>query len=76
MYGLTNNKTRRLLSLALFILVVLVYLPTLFHTFVYDDMEQVLSNPWITDFTHLGDIFFSPSWAFMKEGAARTITGP
>ena len=62
-----THKKSTLLFAALFLVALIVYLPTLFHGFVYDDMEQVLGNPWIVDFTHLGDIFFSASWSFMKE---------
>ena len=30
-----------------------VYLPTLFNGFVYDDIQQVLNNYWIRDVSHL-----------------------
>ncbi|MBE9532182.1 MAG: tetratricopeptide repeat protein, partial [Proteobacteria bacterium] len=62
-----QKKSRYLLISALLLVSFLIYLPSTFNAFVYDDMEQVLSNPWIVDFTHLGDIFLSASWAFMKE---------
>jgi tetratricopeptide (TPR) repeat protein len=72
----SENKIGKLLPFAIFIVVFLIYLPTLFHSFVYDDMEQVLSNPWIRDFSHLGDIFFSPTWAFMKEAVGSNYYRP
>src|SRR6516225_2181705 len=41
----------------LFLLALLPYLNTLRNGFVYDDEEQVLSNPYIRDFHHLREIF-------------------
>ena len=41
----------------LFLLALLPYLNILRNGFVYDDEEQVLSNPYIRDFSHLREIF-------------------
>jgi Flp pilus assembly protein TadD len=41
-----------------------VYFNTLFNDFVYDDMTQVLENPWIKDVGFLPDIFSSGVWNF------------
>lgn len=42
----------------------LVYLNSLLNGFVFDDVGQVLLNPWIRDFRHLPDIFSENVWAF------------
>ncbi|MEK7845777.1 MAG: tetratricopeptide repeat protein [Nitrospinota bacterium] len=44
-----------------------VYANTLLNGFVYDDREQILKNPWITDFQYIPDILFSPSWSFLEQ---------
>src|SRR6516164_3372438 len=41
----------------LFLVALLPYVNTLRNGFVYDDEEQVLSNPYIRDFHHLREIF-------------------
>src|SRR6516164_959488 len=41
----------------LFLVALLPYVNTLRNGFVYDDEEQVLSNPYIRDFNHLREIF-------------------
>jgi len=40
------------------------YVNALFNDFVYDDMVQVLQNPWIRDVKHLPDIFTKSVWSF------------
>lgn len=42
---------------ALLLLAVLPYLNTLQNGFVYDDNNEVLTNPYIRSFSHMGDIF-------------------
>jgi tetratricopeptide (TPR) repeat protein len=42
----------------------LVYGNTLRNGFVYDDIPQVVQNPWIRDFRHLPEIFSTNVWAF------------
>ena len=42
----------------------ILYANTLFNGFLYDDIPQVLNNPWITDFSYLPEIFFSKTWGF------------
>jgi tetratricopeptide (TPR) repeat protein len=44
-----------------------VYFSALFNNFVYDDMTQVLQNPWIRDVRHLPDIFLKSVWSFQTE---------
>ena len=75
-FAQSQKKAGYLLISILFLVPLLVYLPTLFNGFVYDDMEQVLANPWIVDFAHLGDIFFSATWAFMKESGGSNYYRP
>ena len=53
--------------LFLILLAALPYLNTLANTFVYDDRQQVLENPYIHSFRYLGRIFGSTVWTF--EGA-------
>ena len=53
--------------LALAALAALPYLSTLRNDFVYDDLEQVLANPYIRNFHHLREIFTSSVWSFMGD---------
>lgn len=56
----------RYLSIALlFSVAFLVYSPTLFNGFVFDDNMQVLGNRWITDIRYIGDIFLYSAGAFV-----------
>lgn len=43
---------------------ILAYLNALPNKFVYDDLVQVLENPWIRSFGHLRDIFATGSWGY------------
>ena len=43
------------------------YFNALSNDFVYDDMTQVLQNPWIRDVKHLPDIFTKSVWSFQGE---------
>ena len=44
-----------------------VYFNALPNDFVYDDMTQVLENPWIKDVRYLPDIFLKSVWSFTGE---------
>ncbi len=46
---------------------ILPYLNSLHNGFVYDDFDQVLSNPYIRNFHHLREIFNSSVWSFMGD---------
>ena len=41
-----------------------VYFNALFGDFVYDDKEQVVNNPWITDISNIPTIFSRSVWSF------------
>jgi tetratricopeptide (TPR) repeat protein len=41
------------------------YFNALSNGFVYDDMAQVLENPWIKDIRNLPDIFSKSAWSFL-----------
>jgi tetratricopeptide (TPR) repeat protein len=43
----------------------LPYLNTLRNLFVYDDVTQVVNNPYLQNFHHLKEIFTTPVWSFM-----------
>ncbi len=51
-----NHQLTWLLALLL-LLAVLPYVNTLQNGFVYDDNNEVLTNPYIRSFSHVGDIF-------------------
>lgn len=42
-----------------------VYANTLLNGFVYDDNDLILRNPWITDFSHIKEIFTSTTGSFV-----------
>ncbi len=44
-----------------------VYFNTLFNGFVFDDVYQVLRNPWIKDIKFLPTIFSEGVWSFLTE---------
>jgi len=50
--------------LLLLLLSALPYANTLFSNFVYDDVDQVLDNPYVHTFGHLREIFTTTVWSF------------
>jgi hypothetical protein len=46
------------------VLMFAVYRPALENGFVFDDINQVTNNPWITSFSHIREIFTSYVWGF------------
>ena len=52
-----QSRTPAWLIAVLLLLAVLPYINTLQNGFVYDDNNEVLSNPFIRSFAHVGDIF-------------------
>jgi 4-amino-4-deoxy-L-arabinose transferase-like glycosyltransferase len=53
--------------LILVALALLPYLNSLRNSFVYDDFDQVLVNPYLRNFHHLREIFTSSVWSFMGD---------
>jgi protein O-mannosyl-transferase len=53
----------------LILLSVLPYCNTLLDGFVYDDTTQILDNPYILSFRHLGEIFLSNVWSYVGSRA-------
>lgn len=51
------SRSRTWLLALLLALAILPYVNTLQNGFVYDDNNEVLTNPYIRSFSHLGDIF-------------------
>jgi tetratricopeptide (TPR) repeat protein len=58
------KKPQRLLIVITILLSCAVYVNTLRNGFVYDDIPQVVQNPWIRDFQFLPEIFSANVWAF------------
>jgi protein O-mannosyl-transferase len=50
--------------LGLLLLASVPYLNTLTNSFVYDDIPQLIDNPYVHSFRHLGKIFGSTVWTF------------
>ena len=53
--------------LILLALAVLPYANSLRNSFVYDDFDQVLMNPYLRNFHHLPEIFTTSVWSFMGD---------
>jgi tetratricopeptide (TPR) repeat protein len=51
--------------------VFIIYFLSLFNGFVFDDIEQVLNNVWVTDVRYIPEVLFSGAWEF-KEGHGAT----
>jgi tetratricopeptide (TPR) repeat protein len=55
-------------ELLLIILVCLaVYFNALFNGFVFDDIPQIVKNPWIKDIRYIPNMFFDNVWGFIGE---------
>lgn len=62
-------------AIALIVLTsICVYAKSLGGDFVYDDVYQVVGNPWIQDAGHILDILFSQAWSF--EGTSSNYYRP
>lgn len=55
-----------LCTAVLFAVVFIVHGRSLQNGFVYDDIEQIVNNPWITDSRHLSEIALSHVWDFSE----------
>ncbi len=62
-FGPARFSAATLLGLLL-LLAVLPYANTLLGGFIYDDHEQLESNPYVYSFRHLREVFGTTSWSF------------
>jgi hypothetical protein len=60
-YGWSNAALATALILGGF----LPYLNTLFNGFVYDDITQVMNNPYLQSFRYLREIFSTTVWSYI-----------
>jgi protein O-mannosyl-transferase len=60
----------------LFLLTCLPYLNTLANGFVYDDVDQILYNPFVLSVHHLKQIFTLPVWAFKANSSIASYFRP
>jgi hypothetical protein len=70
------RRSDALLLALLVALAVLPYLHTLHNFFVYDDVTQILNNPYLQSFHHLKDIFTTPVWSFLGGDYPRNYYRP
>lgn len=63
----TGKAVATLQIIIILMLLLAVYFNAIFNSFVYDDTEQVLDNPWIKDVRHIPEIFSRSVWSFKKE---------
>jgi tetratricopeptide (TPR) repeat protein len=61
---LLRSRLAGLWMLIVPLLAIVLYLNTLGNGFVYDDIPQVVQNPWIRGFHNLWAIFTSGAWGF------------
>lgn len=63
--GVLGRLSDRELIILLVLLATLPYLNILGNGFTYDDNTQVLNNPYLQNFHHLGDIFTTTVWSYV-----------
>jgi tetratricopeptide (TPR) repeat protein len=63
-----ESRREAVVCFILFLLAFLPYVNTLFANFVYDDIFQVVGNPYVHSFRYLREIFTTTVWSF--QGAA------
>ena len=66
----TILKKYKLFFCVLFLIAIcfLFYHGTFNNGFVYDDVEQIIANPWIRNFKNIPEIFSSGVWSFREFG--------
>ncbi|MEQ1473462.1 MAG: glycosyltransferase family 39 protein, partial [Candidatus Acidiferrum sp.] len=67
-HWLAKLPSDQILIAILILLSLLAYGNTLFNSFVYDDQQQILQNPYVKSWHYLPQIFSSTVWSFI--GAA------
>jgi len=75
--GRESSSWRRRLTAALWLRAILalsgaVFLPAIGYDFVYDDNQQILLNPWLVGWTHIGQFFTRHLWAFSPDSPIST----
>jgi protein O-mannosyl-transferase len=64
-------------ALALLCLVsLLIFIHTISFEFVFDDQTQILHNPWIRDWSKVGNFFTTDVWAFSRTDEASNYYRP
>jgi len=58
------KKSQLLLILIIIVMSCAVYINAIRNGFVYDDIPQVVQNPWIRETRFIPEIFFTNVWAF------------
>jgi protein O-mannosyl-transferase len=66
----------RILVPVLFILAVACYGNTLNHSFVYDDNQQILQNPYIKSWHFLPDLFSTTVWSYIGSAGVSNYYRP
>jgi len=61
------DATAAAFAAALVVLVLAVYLNTLYGGFVYDDAKQIIGNRWITSAAHVPDILSTHTFGFLED---------
>jgi len=61
-----SKRTYLLMSLLIVAVSIAVYFNTLLNGFVYDDIPQVLENPWITNIKYIPDMFSKSVHGFQQ----------
>jgi tetratricopeptide (TPR) repeat protein len=69
-------RTDALLLAFLLALAALPYINTLRNLFVYDDLKQVVNNPYLQNSHHLKEIFTTPVWSFQGGDYPRNYYRP
>ena len=60
----SSPRSDAALLVPLLLLAILPYANTLANSFVYDDIPQLVENPYVRSFSHLREIFGTTAWSF------------
>ncbi len=70
------DKTRRLITVLIFLFTAVVYIATLGNGFVYDDNFVVMDNPLIRGGAPVSEYFFNNVWSFFAEESKANFYRP
>lgn len=73
---LANDNFERLVVIALFICAMACYANTLTNSFVYDDDQQILQNPYIKSWHYLPEILTTTVWSFVGNAGTSNYYRP